>query len=147
MNVYISGALKASRDLQAARRMYEWAAACVVECGHQAYVPHLHTDPVKAAHVKPGSVYETDATRLRQADAIVAFLDEPSLGVGAELAMAVASGLPVLGLHRSDIEVSRFAVGMLLQHRNRVVAYVTMEDVRREVRLFTASLRTMVAAE
>lgn len=123
MRVYISGALKASRDLAAARKLYEYAATSVRRVGVEPYLPHATTDPEKEADLSPISVYHTDITALRSCQAVIAFLDEPSLGVGAELAICAQDDIPVLGLCRSPDEVSRFAIGCLLNGGGRLATY------------------------
>lgn len=123
MRVYISGALKASRDLAAARKLYEYAATSVQRVGGKPYLPHATTDPEKEAELSPLSVYHTDITALRSCQAVIAFLDEPSLGVGAELAICAQDDIPVLGLCRSPEEVSRFAIGCLLDSGGRLATY------------------------
>lgn len=123
MKVYISGALKASRDLAAARRLYEYAATSVRRIGVEPYLPHATTDPEKEADLSPLSVYHTDVTALRSCQAVIAFLDEPSLGVGAELAICAQDDIPVLGLCRSPEAVSRFAIGCLLDSGGQLASY------------------------
>lgn len=123
MRVYISGALKASRDLAAARKLYEHAATSVRRDGVEPYLPHATTDPEKEADLSPLSVYHTDVTALRSCQAVIAFLDEPSLGVGAELAICAQDDIPVLGLCRSPERLSRFAIGCLLDSGGRLASY------------------------
>ena len=141
MYVYVSGALMGSRDLMTARQNYEFAAECIEDIGHRAYVPHLHTDPVLDPSKTPSQVFETDLRQLKQADLIVAFLDEPSLGVGAELALASEAKIPVLGLHRQGATVSRFVTGLLLSSGNTVRTYASGNDIR------DAIARTICRAE
>ncbi|WP_133065543.1 nucleoside 2-deoxyribosyltransferase [Niveispirillum lacus] len=140
MIVYVSGALKASRDLSRARALYEEAARIVVDAGHQAYLPHQTTDPLHNADASPAQVFQQDVLALMQADGVVAFLNEPSLGVGAELALCTQAGTRVLGLHNTDSDVSRFAVGLLEAHGGRLVQYDELENIEEAILRFLEDL-------
>lgn len=140
MRVYISGALKASRDLAGARKLYEFAATSVRRLGSDPYLPHATTDPEKEADLSPSLVYHTDITALRSCQAVVAFLDEPSLGVGAELAICAQDDIPVLGLCRSPDEISRFAVGCLLASGGRLESYGSEMQLDAHIHGFIRSL-------
>lgn len=113
MQVYVSGPLQAAADLPSARALYLAIGAALEECGHRAYVPHLHTDPEATPGLEPASVYDRDVEALLSADAVVAHVGAPSTGVGAELAIAHQAGLRVLGLRRTGEPVSRFAQGLI----------------------------------
>jgi len=68
------------------------------------------------------AVFLKDVEALFSCDVIVAFLDEPSLGVGAEIALAIQQEKVVIGLFRRGSEVSRFIEGLLRVSRNCIVA-------------------------
>jgi Nucleoside 2-deoxyribosyltransferase len=129
MKVYLSGALQASRNLTDARHLYEVAAAMIVSAGHSAYLPHQQTDPELAPRLSSDAVFERDLKQLKSADAIVAFLNEPSFGVGAEIALAGQSNVPILALHRRDGAVSRFLLGYLASVGGVVRSYRTNHDL------------------
>lgn len=112
-SIYISGALKGSRDLESARSLYEWAASVVRQSGYDAYLPHKITDPVTAAPVSASEVYETDVAAMRAAGAVISFLNEPSLGVGAEIALCMQESIPLLALIEEGRDVSRFVLGCI----------------------------------
>ncbi len=142
--VYISGALKASRDLDRARALYERAAYVVREAGDQPYLPHQHTDPERNAAISPVQVFQRDLGALRSADAVLAFLSEPSLGVGAELALCAQAGTPMLGLVTPSDEVSRFAIGLLGSAGGRIAVYANTEELDGAVREFLDKQRAAV---
>lgn len=71
MRVYISGALSGSRDLAAARDLYERAALAVSQAGHEPYIPHATNDPERAATLAPESVYEFDMNAVHRSDAVL----------------------------------------------------------------------------
>jgi nucleoside 2-deoxyribosyltransferase len=122
LTVYISGALMGASDLPRVRALYEQFADACASVGWSPYVPHRRTDPRENATIESGSVFEVDLVELRNADAIVAYLGEPSLGVGAELAIAMQSGKLILGLHEDAREISRF-IGGMLNHYERAEVY------------------------
>lgn len=130
MRVYISGPLQGSTDIVRARSLYVVIAKVLKEAGHEAYVPHLHTDPERAADVAPETVFETDVRELLAADAIVAHVGAPSTGVGAELAIASREGKQIVALHRTTEAPSRFAVGLVLAAGGAVVAFDGAADLR-----------------
>lgn len=129
MRIYISGALMGSANVAMARERYERIAVILNRHGFQCYLPHQHTDPVKMAALPPYEVFRRDEAALLSGDAVVAFLDEPSLGVGAEVAIAVANGRPVIGLCHEQTPVSRFLIGLIETGRvGTIIRYKQLED-------------------
>ena len=141
MRVYISGALKGSRDLIAARELYERAARAVSQAGHEPFIPHAWTDPERAANIAPEAVYDSDVKAIHGSDAVLAFLNEPSLGVGAEIAICMSESIPVLGLCALQAEVSRFAVGCLLAGNGRMIRYREWPQAEQAIAGFLAELQ------
>jgi nucleoside 2-deoxyribosyltransferase len=122
-------------DLGRVRPLYERFAEACESAGWSAYVPHRRTDPKNNAHATAGSVYDVDLVELTSADAVVAYLGEPSLGVGAELTLAMQAGKRIFGLHEDEREISRFVGGMLQQYRYaEVYRYKSMEEAMTWVR-------------
>ena len=141
MRVYISGALKGSRDLSAARELYERAALAVSQAGHEPYVPHSNTDPERAATLAPEAAFDSDMKAIHRSDAVLAFLNEPSLGVGAEIAICTRESIPVLGLCALRTEVSRFALGCLLAGDGRMIRYQAWAQAEQAIVAFLAELQ------
>jgi nucleoside 2-deoxyribosyltransferase len=127
MRAYISGALLNAADLDASRRLYERFAEACRAAGWEAYVPHLHADPVRDAALGNRTVAERDLAEVQRADVLVTYVGEPSLGVGAEVAIALAAGKRVLLLAESNRKVSRFLLGVaeLYPAQTEVLRYVT----------------------
>ena len=113
MRAYISGPLTAANDLASARAYYERLAALCRDQGLAPYLPHTENDPQLHASVPAGEVFRADLDQLLSSDLVVAYVGKPSLGVGAELALAVHDHIPVVAVRRPDDVVSRFVVGML----------------------------------
>lgn len=114
LKVYISAALASASDLPKARLKYEQLARLISNRGMQPYLPHLSTDPARNAEIIPEVVFQTDLRAMRSSDIILALLDEPSLGVGAELAFAVAEEKTVVAVWEKSTQISRFLEGFLL---------------------------------
>ena len=70
-----------------------------------------HADPVRDAHLSNIDVAERDVDNVTAADVLVAYVGEPSLGVGAEVAIALRAGKTVLVVAEADRRVSRFLLG------------------------------------
>jgi nucleoside 2-deoxyribosyltransferase len=130
VQAYISGALLNAVHLEAARALYERFAEACRAAGWDAYVPHQHADPVRDAGLSNLDVAERDVDHVSAADALVAYLGEPSLGVGAEVAIALRAGKPVLAVAEADRLVSRFLLGFLELHpsQGQVCRYRTVDE-------------------
>jgi 2'-deoxynucleoside 5'-phosphate N-hydrolase len=82
-------------------------------------------------------IYERDVAWLRGADAVVAEISNPSLGVGYEIACALQHKKPLLALHARSLFISRMIVG----NRDpllRVRDYASDDEWRREMDSFLA---------
>lgn len=129
MRIYISGPLQGSSDLVRARHLYESIAKALEGAGHDPYVPHLHTDPERAAGVTPEMVFRADLSQLLGSEAIVAHIGEPSTGVGAELAIASHANKRIIAIHRESESLSRFALGLVLTAGGAVVSFRDMSEI------------------
>lgn len=113
--VYISGALTGlSSTNSCMKEFYERIAITVDKvCGTgAAYVPHMNTDPIKHPDVTPEEVYQLDRQKVYASNLVIAYMGEPSFGVGAELQMANEKGIPILLLYEKGKGVSRLPRGM-----------------------------------
>lgn len=134
MRIYISGPLQGSDDLESARRFYDRLASLVESFGHEAYVPHHNTDPVSSSSLSSENVFSTDLNALNAASAVIAHVGLPSTGVGAELALACASGRRVLALKRPGERGSRFAEGLVLDAGGRVSTFEDEQELAETIR-------------
>lgn len=110
---YIAGRLTGLPPTKANqyKKMYESAAQICEELGFKAYLPHEHTDPLKHPLVSPTEVYLTDTGKVRDAKIVIAFIDEPSFGVGTELGYAAVYETFVILVHHLGVPVSRMVFG------------------------------------
>jgi hypothetical protein len=134
VRAYISGALINAARLDDARRLYERLAEACVSAGWTAYVPHQHADPVRDPDLPNAEVARRDLAQVRAADVLVAYVGEPSLGVGAEVAIALAEGKRVLfvaGVRSESVAVSAGSGGAL----SVAVSGLTLHDGGRGRRL------------
>lgn len=100
--VYISGANK---------ELYEILGVEFEKCGFTAYIPNQHTDPKKNADIKPDKIYQTDYRKIIESSLLVAYVGEPSLGVGQEIQIASFNQVPILLVFEKDAKVSRMTLG------------------------------------
>jgi len=131
MKIYISGALMGASDLERVRDLYESFADTCRQGGHEPYLPHSKTDPALASHAEARVVYDTDLEMLNGSDLVVAYLGEPSLGVGAEIAIALHNQTPILALYEDERVVSRFLIGLLERYgRASICSYRTLDEAK-----------------
>lgn len=123
MRAYISGALMNVPDLPAARALYERLGAACASVGCEAYVPHQHADPLRDPEMPNLEVAQRDLIGITGADILVADLGEPSLGVGAEIVIALNARKRVLALAADGRRVSRFILGLLEMYPDRAAFF------------------------
>jgi nucleoside 2-deoxyribosyltransferase len=131
LRAYVSGALTGVEDLEGARELYEALGETARNAGYEPYVPHLLTDPVLHAHLPATQVYLRDYEAILNADAVVAWLGTPSLGVGAEIVLAIQAGKRVIGACSRGQEVSRFIVGLLEEAGSPIIEIDGLHDLGR----------------
>lgn len=118
--LYVSGPLTGVEDPEGLKAFYLALGACFVRVAREigiddavAYVPHLHGDPVKHAHLTPLQIREMDRENVRRSQVMVMYTGRPSHGVGREHEWAIADGTPVIAMaERQRLEkrlVSRLA--------------------------------------
>ena len=92
----------------------------------------------QAQGLTDADIYAQDVEWLREADAVVAEVTTPSLGVGYELGRAVAWDKPVLALYRPDAdhELSAMVRG---NPDIDVIEYETLDDARPAIDVFLST--------
>jgi 2'-deoxynucleoside 5'-phosphate N-hydrolase len=111
---YVSGALTGVPEEEAKRlkEAYEAMAEACKRSGIDAYVPHLHSDPDKHAHISAEVVYEMDTKEVLARDLLILDASRPSHGVGGEAVHASLAGKPIVLCYASGIRVSRYIRGI-----------------------------------
>lgn len=112
--VYVSGPLTGLdvAELERVAAIYDLIAEASEAIGLAAYRPHRsHTAPGRP--MEPGDVWRTDFALVVSAELVVAYVGIPSLGVGSEIEMARAAGVPVILVSEPDrvARVSRLVLG------------------------------------
>lgn len=130
-----------AKDLNKARELYELFASACEQANWKPYIPHRNTDPRLASDISAAAVALRDTEELRRCDAIIIYLGEPSLGVGAELVLAMQQKKPILAVYEKSKLVSRFAIG-LLEHYPKayIFQYTSVEEATQKIRQFLPSI-------
>lgn len=119
-----------ARDLSKSRQLYEAFALASERAKWEPYLPHQNTDPQVQADLPDIVVLTKDMEQLLQSDAIIAYLGEPSLGVGAEIVFAMQNNKRILAVYESSKSPSRFVIGLLKSYpRATILTYDTVEEV------------------
>ena len=134
MRVYVSQAFSGAADWTAARNRSEEFADMLHAKGFEVYLPHVNTDPLEHAELDARTVFERDRDEINKSDILLALLDEPSHGVGAEIVFALNRGMIVLGVISPGKKVSRFILGLLEESKNgHYIRYDRFEEVIEEL--------------
>lgn len=88
----------------------------------------------------PAVVYETDIGNVEQCDVLIAFVDEPSTGLGMEIQHAMNLAKPVLALAREGETVTRMVIGAAELGKIRFGRYVDISSALTAVDTFLATL-------
>jgi nucleoside 2-deoxyribosyltransferase len=64
----------------------------------------------KSSHLKLDDFYKRDFNNVRMCDAMIAVVDEPSIGLGMELQEAIARRKPLICLRKEGTSLSRLLV-------------------------------------
>lgn len=111
MKIYVSGALTGTLNIEDLKKFYEDIGMLCVELGHEPYIPHLHSDPIKHTNLTPKEVYTLDYEQVKLSDLVIAYIGMPSLGVGQEIEIANYEGVPIIVIYEDNKRVSRMAKG------------------------------------
>lgn len=110
--IYISGALTILNPEINMKKIYEDLAKICEDNNYTTYVPHLGgTDPIKNPQVTPQDVWEKDHLEVSTSDIVIAYVGQPSLGVGGELEMARVTNSKIILWSFAGERVSRLPKG------------------------------------
>lgn len=62
-------------------------------------------------HIPPHEFYELNMNNVRRSDAMIAIVDEPSIGLGMEIGEAIVRNRPLLCIHKEGAKISRLLRG------------------------------------
>ncbi len=128
-SAYIAGPLTdVGPDRRAKLRVfYESLGAVCAEFGIEPYLPHKHSDPGLHPHLTPQRVDQLDRLAVSQSSVVVAYVGEPSLGVGIEIEMANHASKPVVIMAEQTKLASR-RVTRMVRGNPAVVAEIAFRD-------------------
>lgn len=135
--VYFACAVAGGRDYAFIYKDFvETIKACGVEVLGELFAdPELEAEVGTNPELTPDKVWERDVDWLRSADALIAEVSQPSLGVGYEIALAESLKKPVLALFykKSDRRFSPMFQG---NPNIQVVQYTDKEEAINAIRSF-----------
>jgi 2'-deoxynucleoside 5'-phosphate N-hydrolase len=140
LSLYVSGPLTHLKN-QEIKKLYEQIGTLGEAAGFKAHVPHLHSDPFKHADLSSEVVYKHDKQKVTDADLMVCYVGETSLGTGMELEIAVQEKTLVVLLSEEGVKVSRMVLGSpaVIDH----VTFTSFEDALAKLRdVFTKFVKT-----
>lgn len=110
MRIYFCGSILGGRDDAAIyRHIVDWLQLQrhTVTTSHVADADVLE----KERSLSDRAIFERDQRWLHEADAVIAEVSNPSLGVGYEIAIGIQRGIPVLCVYREGLRISRMITG------------------------------------
>lgn len=127
MKIYFAGSIRGGRD---DKELYASVISEVQRYG-TVLTEHIGSlDLTEQGEVHTESfIFERDMAWVREADAVVAEVSTPSLGVGYELGQAEALGKPILCLYRPQ-EGKRLSAMVAGNSVLAVRTYKTIEDIQ-----------------
>ena len=134
MRIYFAGAICAGRDNV---RVYQHIVERLKSLGHAVPSEHVARPGVldEESRLTPREVFERDMAWLGQADAVIAEVSTPSLGVGFEIATALARRAPTLCLFREDLNISKMITGHPSPHLT-IAGYGDLSELDRHIDKF-----------
>jgi hypothetical protein len=144
MRIYFCGAIAAGRQNLP---VYQYIVRRLTRQGHQVLTEHVADPDVldRERALTPRRVYERDAEWMGAAEAVVAEVSMPSLGVGYEIACALMSGKPTLCLYRQGLEISKMITGNTSRSLTLAV-WEDFPDLDRHIDSFLASVSAVPQA-
>ena len=137
MRIYFAGSIAGGRDyLETYRRIVRF----LQDRGHEIPTEHIIKPDVLdwEKDYSAEEIYHRDVEWLRESDAMVAEVSNPSLGVGYEICYALNLKKPVLCLYHDSVFLSRMILGNK-DPRLTVLSYQG-EEWQNHLELFLKSL-------
>jgi hypothetical protein len=134
VRIYFSGSIAGGREQQP---IYQYVVHRLKSLGHTVLTEHV-ADPGLTGpepNVPAREVYRRDIDWLEQADAVIADISTPSLGVGYEIGYALERGTPTLCIYRDGLFVSKMITGNPSPHLT-IAAYRDTSELDRHIDAF-----------
>jgi len=129
LRAYLATALTGLGESE--RRMLFADSDCIAKVcqnsGILLYQPREHTDPLAHANRPAREVYLTDRDQVATSDLVVALCSLPSFGVGMEIEIATAVGIPVVYLIKKGSRLSRMVEGT--PGKKRIIEYADSTEL------------------
>ena len=133
MKIYISGSLKVVSDRKKIYEFYKFLASVCTDCGFDAYLPHTKSDPKVHAQLSCKKIFQMDLEQIQNSDKILAVIDVPSTGMGAEIRIALEYGKEIIAVCQKEQEPSRFILGLLEYYNSKIINYSDLDDCRKQL--------------
>lgn len=126
MKIYFAGSVRGGRDdqelyFQIIEKIGQYGTVLTEHIGNKALSSY-------GEQIPEAEIYRRDMEWLMSADAVVAEVTNPSLGVGYEIGQYDATGRPLLCLYR-EVPGKRISAMLIGNPRIKVVPYQNMADV------------------
>lgn len=153
--VYISGPLTSvDPDLMPSlKAFYESMGKLCNEFGFEAYIPHMFSDPDKAADLTAAQVDLIDRKAVTSSYLVLAYVGVPAIGCGIEVEMAYHANVPVFLIYEeSDVlqtlgkRVTRLVLGNpgVKKHIRIVTFEQGLHEIRAALKEFVEQMRDTV---
>ncbi|MFX0206517.1 MAG: nucleoside 2-deoxyribosyltransferase [Candidatus Hodarchaeota archaeon] len=110
MKIYLSGAIRGGRELQ---DNYQIILDYLKENGYEILTHHVASPNVLELEesIPDVEIYTQDINWLQECNALIAEVSVPSIGVGYEIAYALALNKPVLAIYEESRSISAMILG------------------------------------
>lgn len=110
MKIYLSGAIRAGRELQ---DNYQVIHDYLKDSGYEILTHHVASPNVLEIEksIPDVEIYTQDMNWLQECNALIAEVSVPSIGVGYEIAYALTLNKPVLALYEENRVISAMILG------------------------------------
>lgn len=110
-SAFISGALSAAKGKVRFEIFYERIGDLCKKMGIDAFVPHRDASHKTMPNYTHRKLYTLNMKKIKEVDLLIAYVGEPSTGVGMEIQQATINGKDVLILCEEDRPKSRLLLG------------------------------------
>ncbi len=139
MKIFFSTPLTNLADPERSKQFFNKLDALAKDMGFGTFWAFLSgTDPILNPEVKPREVYRRDIKALDESDLMIAYVGEPSTGVGIEIEHANKTGKSVVILYEEGKRVSRMLRGCPAVKEE--IVFTSEEDAISKLRSYLSGL-------